>query len=227
MPIVSSTARLARQLRKQSEAARLCAAKPPTQTFGGNLDMEIRRISLFVWLFSCSLLLAPEAYSQNLLLRELAQEDQDYRRGKKVARTDAERLKLVLAEIGKGAFSTPEDKTNAALVLQHTGLTYCENRLVSLSPDNYLLAHQLAKSAFESGYQDARNLVAQTLDRYLSFTAGYQKYGTNRISNQATGKEEWTPIDRNTPYSERAKYGVPPLAQLLKQFPEQQSKKAP
>lgn len=65
------------------------------------------------------------------------------------------------------------------------------------------------------------SLVTASIDRYLSFTEGYQKYGTNRIVNQETGKEELVPIDRKTSDSERAKYGVPPLSTLLKQFPEQ------
>jgi hypothetical protein len=111
--------------------------------------------------------------------------------------------------------------------LQHTGLTFCEQRLESTSPDNYLLAHYLFKSAFAAGYKDARYLVAASIDRYLSFTVGYQKYGTNRLTNQATGQEEWAPIDRKTTDAERAKYGVPPLAELLKQFPEQSTKKPP
>jgi hypothetical protein len=177
---------------------------------------------MFMFLSSLSLI---EAYGQNQLLRELAKEDQDSRSEKKVTRTDAERVKIVLSLIGQGELKVPEDKFNAALVLQHTGMTFCDKRLVSLSPDNYLLAHHLAKSAFEAGYKNARHLVPQTIDRYLSITEGYQKYGTSRINNQETGKEELVPIDRKTPDSERAKYGVPPLADLLKQFPEQPPKK--
>jgi hypothetical protein len=173
----------------------------------------------------CSHLVFTEANGQNPLLKELAREDQAYRKGEKVTRTDEERIKIVLALIGEGALTVPEDKFNAALVLEHTPLSFCEKRLVSISPDNYLLAHHLFKSAFEAGYKDARYLVAASIDRYLSFTAGYQKYGTNRVINQETGKEEFVPIDRKTPDSERAKYGVAPLEVLLKQFPEQAPKK--
>ena len=162
-----------------------------------------------------------DAYGQNLLLRELAKEDQDSRTGKTVARTDDERRKLVIELIGQGALKGPEDRYDAALILQHTDLDFCEKRLVSKSPDNYLLAHYLSKSAFEAGYKDARFLVATTIDRYLSFTQGYQKYGTNRVNNQQTGEEELVPIDRKTTDSERAIYGVPPLAELLKQYHEQ------
>ena len=167
------------------------------------------------------------AHGQNRVLRELAKEDQDFRAGKKVSRTDHERAQLVLSVIAAGQVMGPEDKVNAALVLQHTELTFCGERLVSRSADNYLLAHYLAKSAFESGFDKARYLVAQTIDRYLSFTEGYQKYGTNRVINQVTGKEELVPIDRKTSDAERAKYGVPPLAELLKTFPEQMPSKKP
>src|SRR4030095_4207823 len=97
-----------------------------------------------------------EAYGQNLLLRELAKEDQDSRSDKKIARTDEERVKIVLAQIAQRTLKVPEDDFNAALVLQHTGFTFCEKRLISVSPDNYLLAHYLFQSAFEAGYKDAR-----------------------------------------------------------------------
>lgn len=167
------------------------------------------------------------AHGQNRVLRELAKEDQDFRAGKKVSRTDQERGQAVLAVIAAGEVRVPEDKFNAALVLQHTELTFCGERLVSRSADNYLLAHYLAKSAFESGFDKARYLVAQTIDRHLSFTEGYQKYGTNRVINRATGKEELVPIDRKISDAERAKYGVPPLAELLKTFPEQVPSKKP
>lgn len=187
--------------------------------------MKHHQVSILVVALLCIFLPLKNAHGQNPLLRQLAKEDQDFRNGKEVARTDRERQKLVLALIAQGASMVPEDKFNAALVLDHTGLTYCDQRLVSKSADNYLLAHYLFTSAFESGYKDARYLVAASFDRYLSFTEGYQKYGTNRVVNQETGKEEWVPIDRKTPDSERAKYGIPPLAKLLKQYPEQSPKK--
>ena len=188
--------------------------------------MKRHRILSLVFMFLfCSSLTLTEAHGQSRLLRELAREDQDSRSGKEITRTDEERIKIVLSLIGQGELKVPEDRFNAALVLQHTGLTFCDKRLVGRSPDNYLLAHHLSKSAFEAGYKDARSLVAQTIDRYLTFTEGRQKYGTSRVNNQETGAEELVPIDRKTPDSERAKYGVPPLAELLKQFPEQAPRK--
>lgn len=181
-----------------------------------------------VFAFACSgSQSAPPLTAQtasNPLLAQLAREDQGSRSGQTIARTDAERLKLVLAELANGGVRTPEDKANAAIVLQHTGLTFCGDKLVSLSADNYLLAHYLASAAFDSGYAEARYLVPQTIDRYLSLTQGVQKYGTNRFNHPVTGAEEWAPIDRSVTDAERAKYGVPPLAELLKQFPEQKKR---
>ena len=153
--------------------------------------MKIPRILplLFVFLICSSM---TEAYGQNQLLRELAKEDQDYRRGKKVARSDQERLDIVLSLVGRGEVKVPEDKANAALVLQHASFTFCDGRLVSRSPDNYLRAHYLAMNAFDDGYKEARHLVAQTIDCYLSMTEGYQKYGTQRLNDPETGKRSWS-----------------------------------
>jgi hypothetical protein len=162
------------------------------------------------------------SHAQNARLKALADEDQAARLGQaSVSRSDDDRIKLVLELVANGAVRTPEDQFNAALVLQHTPLNFCDGRLVSKSPYNYLLAHYLAKESFAAGYAPSRELVAQTIDRYLGFTEGRQLYGTNRVINQTTGKEELIPVDRSVPDSERAKFGIPPLAELLKQYPEQ------
>jgi len=158
--------------------------------------------------------------AQNALLAQLMKEDVASRMGDSVTRSDEDRIHLVLNELGNGRVRTPEDEVAAALILDHSPMTFRNEKLVAVSPHDYLLAHFLAKSAFEHGNQDARALVAQTIDRYLSMTAGYQKYGTNRFINQKTGQEEWAPIDRNTTDAERALYGIRPLAELLKQYPE-------
>ena len=163
-----------------------------------------------------------ETQTSNRLIQELGQEDQASRSGKRVARSDQDRIKLVLHEIADGRVVTPEDKFFAALVLDHSPMTFRGDTLIAVSPDNYLLGHYLADGAFESGYGDAKVLVAQTLDRYLSMTTGCQKYGTNRFINQATGAEELAPVDRKTTDEERARYGVPPLDSLLQQYHEQQ-----
>ena len=176
--------------------------------------------------FSCVLVLLacgrhPQQQS-NTLIAELGREDQASRTGQKVSRSDQDRIKLVFAELAGGRVNTAQDKFFAALVLDHSPMTFRDDKLVAISPDNYLLGHYLANEAFEAGYGDAKILVAQTLDRYLSMTTGCQKYGTNRFINQATGAEELAPVDRKTTDEERARYGVPPLDTLLHQYHEQQ-----
>jgi hypothetical protein len=191
------------------------------------LGEKMKRHSLLIAVLLC---FAFPLLAQNPELKALAEEDQVVRQenpAKGITRKDRDRGKLVLELLAKGAARTPEDKFNAALVLQHTPLIFCGKQLVSVSPDNYLLAHYLFKGSFEAGYTPARIMVANSIDRYMSMTEGRQKYGTNRITNQKTGKDEWVPIDRATPDSERAKYGVPPLVELLKQFPEQRPSKSP
>ena len=101
----------------------------------------------------------------NPLVAALAREDQAVRTGGSAARSDADRVRLVLGEIARGRVSTPEDRFGAALVLQHSGLAFRDGELVALSPNDYLLAHYLAMAAFAGGYARARTLVAQTGDR--------------------------------------------------------------
>lgn len=89
------------------------------------------------------------------------------------------------------------------------------------------MAHYLFKAALTGGIEDARYLVAASMDRYLSFTEGKQRYGTNRVINQKTGREELVPIDRGTSDEERKLYGVAPLKDLLAQCPEATPPKSP
>ena len=178
----------------------------------------MKYLVLLIAFLLCS---SSQLFSQNAELRKLMEEDQAVRQPGKEITGDDDRIKQVLELLAKGAAQTPEDKFNAALVLQHTPLTFCEGRIVAKSPYNFLLAHYLAKESYEAGYSGARDLVAMSMDRYLSFTTGRQKYGTNFVFNQKTGKDELVPIDRATPDSERAKYGLAPLAELLKKYPEQ------
>jgi len=123
----------------------------------------------------------------------------------------------VMELLSENLIKTPEDKFNAALILQHTALTYCDNELKSISPENYYLAYTLAKSSMESGNKDAAYLVAASYDRFLYFTEGYQKYGTQKIYYEETDGMLWAPIDTLTTDEDRKKYGVKPLQELLKE----------
>lgn len=160
------------------------------------------------------------APAENLLLKELAAEDQAARRGVPVTRRDDLRVTLVLDELARGTVCSAVDHARAGLVLDHSPLTIREGIVVSPRPTDYLLAHLLAARALDLGYEPARLLVAQTIDRYLTFTVGVQRYGTNRLNDLTTGEEYLVPIDRTVTDEERARYGVAPLAALLRQFPE-------
>jgi hypothetical protein len=207
----------------ESHARGSLDAPSRTRPFKEAILKRYRVLLLMAFISSC--FVSASTLGQTLQLRQLAKEDMDSRTGKSAERMDDERVKIVLNLIAKGALKGPEDQFDAALVLQHTGMDFCGKRLVSKSADNYLIAHYLFISAYEGGYKGALYLIAASIDRYLSMTEGYQKYGTNREFDQVSGKEEVVPIDRKTTDSERAKYGVPPLAELLKQYPEQ--KKVP
>lgn len=189
-------------------------------------------MNFWCWIVVFSLCVMAHSFAQNAELKKLAQRDQAERMApaeaaRKAGLNDEDRVQMVLEFLAKGTVQTPEDKFYAALILNHTPLAFCDGQIVAKSPYNFLLAHYLAKQSFEAGYKAAGALVAQTIDRYLGFTVGRQKYGTNRVINQTTGKEELIPIDRSVSDSERAKYGVPPLAELLKQWPEQKTEKKP
>lgn len=167
------------------------------------------------------------APSGNRELARLASEDQAVRVGKEDMHSDEVRRQRVLELLAEGMVITPMDKFNAGLVLQHTGLHFCGDELQSMSAENYLLAHFLFKQAMEGGVKDAAYLVAASIDRYLSYTKGFQKYGTNRVIDQASGEEYLVPVDRGVTDEERAIYGVPALRELLKHYPERHGKAKP
>lgn len=174
---------------------------------------------LFV-LLMVALVTSFEARADNPELALLAEQDQTDRAEKAGEWDDDARRRRVLEMLANGAVSTPRDKLNAALILQHTPGRLCEGKLGSLNPENYLLAHYLAKAALSAGLDDARPMVAVTIDRYLSFTEGRQRYGTNLLVDLETGETYLPEIDRSVSDEERAKLGVPPLDTILKQAPE-------
>jgi hypothetical protein len=177
--------------------------------------MRITSLGLFLFVLAPATVVAQD----NPILSRAAAEDQAARRGPGPIEHDDERLSAVLHQLAADGVRTAQDQLNAAIVLQHSPLVVRDGRIVALEPANYLMAHLLAKAAFAEK-PEAGTLVAQTIDRYLTFTTGVQRYGTNRLINQVTGAEELVPIDRATTDAERAIYGVQPLESLLKQFPE-------
>ncbi len=170
-------------------------------------------------------LLSLLAWAQEPSLAELAKEDQEQRSGgSRPARSDEDRIRIVLQRLAAGEVKSGKDRLHAGLILQHTPLEVRDGKVVSKSPDNYLLAHYLFLQAMEEGEGAAKYLAAASIDRYLSFTDGVQKYGTNRIIDQKTEEELLIPIDRNTSDEERKRFGVPPLKELLQRYKEQERK---
>ncbi len=131
--------------------------------------------------------------------------------------TDKKHRRRIFELLAENKIITNNDKFNSALILQHTGVIYCDNNLRSESSENYLLAYTLSNSAFQSGMQKAANLVAANYDRYLLFTEGYQKYGTQKVYDEETDSFLWAPIDSLTTDAERKKYNVSDLKTLLEQ----------
>ena len=161
-----------------------------------------------------------EAITDNEELKSMVRKDQEIRLNdtidwEPIDRTHRERVMWLLAN---NKVRTNEDKLNASLLLQHTALTFCNGELKSISAENYLMAYQLSKSAFENGAKNAAYLSAVTYDRYLLYTDGHQKFGTQRVFNDTTKEEMWAPIDPKTTDEERARYNVPPLNELLKKY---------
>jgi hypothetical protein len=173
-------------------------------------------------LFSCTSTknIPAQVISDNEQLKEMVKKDQEMRNSNSndpMEPVDQIHRRKVMELLANGLVRTFEDKLNAALILQHTALTFCGDQLKSISPENYYLAYLLSKSALDSGYKAARNFTATTYDRYLLYTEGYQKYGTQKIYDEKAGEWVWAPIDPLTTDQERQEYGIKPLAELLKE----------
>ena len=105
-----------------------------------------------------------------------------------------------------------EDTTDFELIDQKH-----RKRVFELLAENFLLAYCLSNSAYNEGYKQAAYMVALNQDRYLLYTLGYQKYGTQKIYDEKSDSFLWAPIDSTTTDVERAKYGVPNKKVLLEQ----------
>ena len=140
------------------------------------------------------------------LARLYADDQADRQPGAKVgsalSQRDAERLKRVKEIAGQGGLKQADDYYHAALVLQHSDKTA-----------DYLRAHQWCLEALklDPEYADARWLAAASQDRYLMGQGKPQLYGTQ--SRKVDGKWILWQVDPAVTDEERAKWGVPPLAE--------------
>lgn len=147
--------------------------------------------------------------ADNQELAAMVKLDQEMRvQGLETGEQDEVHRKRVMEILADGLVITPNDKFNAALILQHTSLTYCDDKLTSKSVENYYLAYCLVKSEFDKGHREFGPMVAATYDRYLLYTVGYQKFGTQKIYDEATDQFVLAPMDPNTSDEERAAMGI-------------------
>ncbi len=132
---------------------------------------------------------------------------------------DQQRRERVFQLLAGNMVITPADKLAAAVILQHTPLSVCDGIFVSRSVENYLLANELARAAWLEGEERAQRLIAQTLDRYLVYTEGKQRYGTQRFWDEIEQQEVLYPIDPATTDSARVALGIDSLCVLLRTWP--------
>lgn len=124
---------------------------------------------------------------------------------------------------------TPMDKYRSALILQHTAGKMCEGQLTSVSPENFLLAFHLSSAALHdlklkrnttTAIKDnVTRMIALNYDRYLLFSYGYQKFGTQFVFDDNTGEMLLAPVDTLLSNDEeRLRYHVEPLGKLLAKY---------
>lgn len=171
----------------------------------------------------------------NLMIEEMYKKDIEMR--ELDAKTDTVNLEAydkvhrekVFQLLADNKVITPKDKIRSAFILQHTVARICDGELTSLSPENFLLAYKLSSSALAEleskndtvtiRKQNVPRIIALNYDRYLLYTFGYQKFGTQFVFDDKTGEMLLAPIDTTLANDEeRKKYNVEPLHVLLKNY---------
>jgi len=165
---------------------------------------------------SCLLLIvclpafAEEPNSDNPRLLELYKADQAARTGGEidwsvVAKEDEERREEVLSIIGEKGLRTARDYFHAAMVFQHGN-----------SADEIRMAYSLAwiASTLDPEHETARWLSAAAWDRIMMREGMPQWYGTQFRTVSPDGPWELYEVDEDAVTDEeRARFGVPPLAE--------------
>jgi hypothetical protein len=119
-----------------------------------------------------------------------------------IEQRDADRRTRVLQLLDKGAVRTADDYFHAAMVFQHGDEVADIER-----------AHQLALQAIavDPNHKTARWLVAASEDRALMYQDKPQRWGTQ--FKRIDGRMRLWPVDPATTDADRAKWGVPSLAE--------------
>lgn len=120
-----------------------------------------------------------------------------------VAPRDQARREELRTLLAQGRLTTAGDLYAAAFIFQHGNCAA-----------HYRVANLLAAQALDRGHAGAGRLYAATLDRWRLSLGGPQRFGT-QFTGDARGCEfRLAPLDPDTTDAERARYGVPPLAEL-------------
>lgn len=108
----------------------------------------------------------------------------------------------ILQLLQEGKITLAADLYHAAMIYQH-----------GICADHFKLANELAERSMELGHRPARWLFAATRDRYLVEIGRPQQFGTQLHWDKITG---WymPALDFHTTDEDRAKYDVPPIAEL-------------
>ena len=153
-----------------------------------------------------------EPANDNAELQHLYDEDQADRQpayaGKPVdvlalSRRDDERERRVKELYAAGQLRTGPDYYNAAMILQH-----------ALTPDDFLLCHDLCVVAIGKGEPRAKWLAAASMDRFLVSIGRPQRFGTQYGAARPGFPIRLSPVDATVTDRLRMELGVPPLAEL-------------
>ena len=123
-----------------------------------------------------------------------------------VSERDSARRKRVLELFRAGSLKAADDYYHAAMIFQHGS-----------TAGDFDLAHQLSLKACELDptHRAARWLAAASKDRYLMTLGKPQLYGT-QFKRDPGGPWVLYPVDPSISDEERARWNVPPLAELKK-----------
>lgn len=170
-------------------------------------------------------LLIEKMYLEDLRIRELDAKSDTLN----LEQYDKVHREKIFELLANNQIKTPLDKYRSALILQHTAAKLCEGQITSISPENFLLAFHLSSSALNDlevknntssiKKENVIRMIALNYDRYLLFSFGYQKFGTQFVFDEHTNEMLLAPIDTTLSNDEeRVKYKVEPYNELLRKY---------
>jgi hypothetical protein len=120
----------------------------------------------------------------------------------KLNEEDSVRKARALALYQADALKTPGDYFHAAMILQH-----------GKTPEDYLLAHELAMVAAVLGHKGGPWLVAASQDRFLRSLGRNQRFGTQFHRPARDAPWELAPVEPGVTDAVRKLFKVPTLAE--------------